>query len=380
MIHQDKFKVLIIDLKEFIRYIFSMENLIAKSIPYFFALMFLEIIFSIIKKHENYEIKDSFSNLGTGIISLFSGALSKLLQILAYAYTIQNININLYLNLNLWEVNLATPKGIWSWVFAFFFFDFIYYLFHRYSHKVNFLWSAHIVHHSSERYNLSVALRQSMLQGFYSIPFYLFGAFLGIPLSIFITSRAIITIYQFWIHTREIKKLGILELFLNTPSHHRVHHSRQQKYMDKNHAGVFILWDKLFGTYMEEKDEPIYGIYPRQQTLNPLLANINPLKDLIGYFFKTNGLKNKLKVFFGSPLFIYNEFKINEKKVKIHHNKIVDMKSVLTFIIALIFSLVAIFMQNKLNKTYIIIIMIVSTLLLFLNGKQNDKLEKVHNE
>ena len=342
--------------------------------------MFIEVIISVIKKHDNYEIKDSFSNLGTGIISLFTGALSKFIQILTYAYIFHNFNINSFLNLNLWDEKLVTTKGFLSWVFAFIFFDFIYYLFHRYSHKINILWSAHIVHHSSERYNLSVALRQSMLQGFYSIPFYLVGAFLGIPLSIFITSKAIITIYQFWIHTREIKKLGILELILNTPSHHRVHHSRQERYMDKNHAGVLIIWDKIFGTFMDEKDEPIYGIYPRQQTLNPLMANINPLKELIIYFIKANGLKNKFNVLFRSPLFIYYEYKINEEKIKITHNKIVNANSILTFTIALFFALIAIFMQKKLNLTYIIIIMFISTILLHINGKLNDKIERVHHE
>jgi alkylglycerol monooxygenase len=349
-----------------------MKDLIAQSIPFFFILMFVEIGVNILKKKKSYEIKDSFSNLGTGILSLFTGSLSKLFLIMAYSYLLQNSKIIL----QFWDSDIAHINGLYTWIFSFFLFDFLYYLFHRYSHKVNLLWSAHIVHHSSEKYNLSVALRQSFLQGFFSIPFYLPAALIGIPLEVFITSKSIITIYQFWIHTREIQQMGFLEFFLNTPSHHRVHHSRQAKYMDKNHAGVFIIWDKLFGTFKAEQDEPVYGVYPRFQSLNPILANTSPIKDLFHYYLKAKGIREKFNVLFGSPLFIYEKFKKFEDHFKTNHNHKINSSSIITFMLSLVISLIVIFYGKKLTLYNVLMLISLSSIFLYINGKINDNLEK----
>jgi len=140
---------------------------------------------------------------------------------------------------------------------------------------MNVGWATHIAHHQSEEYNLSVALRQGVFQGFFFNFFYLPLAFLGFPPVVYIVCSQINTIYQFWIHTRTVGKLGFLERFMHTPSHHRVHHGRDAKYIDRNHAGVFIIWDKMFGTFQEEEEEPNYGLVSPLQSWNPVWGQVH---------------------------------------------------------------------------------------------------------
>jgi len=162
-----------------------------------------------------------------------------------------------------------------AWIVCFLGVDFCYYWFHRKSHEMNALWAAHVVHHQSEEYNLSVALRQSSLQAGFSWVFYLPLALLGFPPVMFATLVAFNTLYQFWIHTRAIGRLGPLEWVFNTPSHHRVHHARNPEYIDRNHGGTLIVWDRLFGTFRREEQEPVYGITRPLASWNPLWANLH---------------------------------------------------------------------------------------------------------
>ncbi len=157
---------------------------------------------------------------------------------------------------------------------AFVVYDFCYYWLHRLGHERNILWAAHSVHHQSEEYNLSTALRQTSTGFLLSWIFYLPLAVLGVPLAVFITVAALNLLYQFWVHTRHIPKLGWYEGFFVTPSNHRAHHAQNPLYMDRNYGGVFILWDRLFGTFQQEDDAepPVFGVTRPLASWNPLWA------------------------------------------------------------------------------------------------------------
>ncbi len=158
--------------------------------------------------------------------------------------------------------------------------DFIYYWWHRLSHRYNVLWAAHVVHHQSQDYNLAVALRQSMTTSTTALPFYLPMAVIGIPPVVYAAARGINTLYQFWIHTELVSRIGPLEAVLNTPSHHRVHHGINPQYLDRNHAGMFIVWDKAFGTFEPEDEAVVYGTVAPLETFDAIEANIQPWVEL----------------------------------------------------------------------------------------------------
>jgi sterol desaturase/sphingolipid hydroxylase (fatty acid hydroxylase superfamily) len=163
------------------------------------------------------------------------------------------------------------------------------------------MWAAHVVHHQSEDYNLGVALRQSALQPFVSMVFYWPLAVLGFPPAVFAACVSLNTIYQFWIHTRMIGRLGLLESFLMTPSHHRVHHGRNPIYIDRNHGATFIVWDKLFGTYQREEEEVAYGITTPLASWNPIWANVQYWAELWHSAQRTHRLRDKIAVFLKPP-------------------------------------------------------------------------------
>jgi hypothetical protein len=163
------------------------------------------------------------------------------------------------------------------------------------------MWAAHVVHHQSEEFNLAVALRQGALQGAFAWVFYLPLAAIGLPPLLFLTLSSINTLYQFWIHTRAIGKLGPLELILNTPSNHRVHHGRNPKYIDRNHGGVLIVWDRLFGTYQAEEEEPVYGITKPLASWNPLWANLHYWVELGDLARRTRTFGDRIRVFLRAP-------------------------------------------------------------------------------
>ncbi len=188
-----------------------------------------------------------------------------------------------------------------AWVLCFLGVDFLYYWFHRLSHEVNAFWAAHVVHHQSEDYNLAVALRQGAFQGVFSWVFYLPLALVGVPPIMFLTLSSIDTLYQFWIHTRAIDRLGPLEWVLNTPSHHRVHHGRNPKYLDRNHAGALIVWDRLFGTFQAEEEEPVYGITKPLQSWNPLWANVHGFVDIARDVARARSWDDRWGFVFGAP-------------------------------------------------------------------------------
>jgi alkylglycerol monooxygenase len=239
-------------------------NPIVLSIPIFFILIGIELIVERFTHKDLYRLPDSIANLSCGITSQLSGLFLKILAVGVYQVLFQHFA-------------LFTLEKTWLyWLALVLLVDFAYYWAHRMSHEINLFWGGHVVHHQSEEYNLSVALRQSSLQVVWTFAFSLPIAFLGFQTEDFVYISAFNTLYQFWIHTETIGKLPRwIELIFNTPSHHRVHHGRNPKYIDKNHAGSLIIWDRMFGTFQPEEERPTYGITKPINSWNAVWANVS---------------------------------------------------------------------------------------------------------
>jgi sterol desaturase/sphingolipid hydroxylase (fatty acid hydroxylase superfamily) len=216
------------------------------AIPYYFILIGIELYFSTKQKMELYEKKDTRVNLLMALGALFIGVVGKglfyYIATIIYQYRLTNI-----------------PVSWWAWTILLFADDFTYYWYHRLHHEVRIFWAAHINHHSSQRLNFSTDLRQPWTVALYYNAFWFGLPFVGFQPWMVLTMMSINGIYQYWTHTTLIGKLGFLEWFMNTPSHHRVHHASNVQYLDKNHGGIFIIWDRLFGTFQEEQEKPVYG-------------------------------------------------------------------------------------------------------------------------
>jgi sterol desaturase/sphingolipid hydroxylase (fatty acid hydroxylase superfamily) len=262
---------------------------IVAAIPVFFALIALEVVLTRVLERKYYRLSDTLADLGCGTVQQLLELGVKTLLFAAYVGTYR---YRFY----------SPPEGqAWTWVVCFLGVDFIYYWFHRLSHEINAFWAAHVVHHQSEEYNLSVALRQGALQGCFAWVFYLPLALLGFPPLMYLTLSSVNTLYQFWIHTRVVGRLGPMELVFNTPSHHRVHHGRNPKYIDRNHGGTLIVWDRLFGTFVEEEEEPVYGITTPLRSWNPVWANVQVWGDLFGLARRTQHLSDAIRLFWKPP-------------------------------------------------------------------------------
>ena len=240
-------------------------NFILYAVPFFFVLIAAELIADRWRGVSNYRLADAVSSISTGVLSTTTGLLTKGVGLVTYAFALEHLAL----------VRLSADS-VWVWVFAFVFYDFCYYWLHRMGHERNILWAAHSVHHQSEDYNLSTALRQTSTGFLLSWIFYLPMAVLGVPLLVFVSVAALNLLYQFWVHTRHIPKLGWFEWCFVTPSNHRAHHAQNALYMDRNYGGVFIIWDRLFGSFQEEDDnEPvIFGVTTPLASWNPLWANL----------------------------------------------------------------------------------------------------------
>jgi len=263
-------------------------NPIVLSIPIFFLLIGIELVVERLSHRKLYRLPDAIANLSCGITSQVSGLFMRILAIGVYEI--------LYANFAMFKL----PVNWIYWVVLFLLTDLAYYWAHRMSHEINLFWGGHVVHHQSEDYNLSVALRQSSFQVVWTFAFSLPIALLGFETYHFALVAALTTLYQFWIHTETINKMGWFEYVFNTPSHHRVHHGRDPKYIDKNHAGTLIIWDKMFGTFQREEERPTYGITKPVNSWNAVWANFshyavmaNELKSIPKWTDKVRYLFNK---------------------------------------------------------------------------------------
>ena len=259
------------------------------AIPVFALLIALEAWFSKRSEPDHYDSKDAWTNILIGFVSVAFGAIFGLFIGVIYAFAYQ----------------LAPFKfpadAWWTWALLFFVDDLAYYWFHRISHESRLFWNFHVVHHSSEQYNLSVAVRQSWFSGILHWIFYAPVMLLGFAPWMFAVMHGFNLIYQFWIHTRFVKKMGWLEYVLNTPSHHRVHHGINSPYLDKNYAGVLIIWDRLFGSFVPETEEPRYGIIKPLRSYNALWINTHGWYEMWQAMRERKTLRAKLRCMFASP-------------------------------------------------------------------------------
>lgn len=265
-------------------------NPVILAIPVFFILIGLEIAYGYFKDRKIYRLNDAVTNISCGIVEQLTGVFAKVFTVAAYAFIYENFRI-------------FTLEDAWYWiVLCFIGVDFFYYWAHRMSHEVNLFWLGHVVHHQSEDYNLSVALRQSTFQKMFTFYFYFPMALVGFKTEWFLLMGAFNLLYQFWIHTEVINRLPAwYEYLFNTPSHHRVHHGRNPKYIDKNHAGTLMIWDRMFGTFQKEEETPTYGITRPTNSWNPVTANVQPFVRLWNELKIVPGALNKLRFTFATP-------------------------------------------------------------------------------
>jgi alkylglycerol monooxygenase len=263
---------------------------IGYAIPVFLVLIAWELGVSIKRGLRNYRFEDALTNLSCGIGQQVVGILIK--GSLASGY------LWIYDHYRLADWSMSS---LWTWGVTFLLVDFLYYWWHRLSHEVNFLWAAHVVHHQSEDYNLAVALRQAYFTQLTSWPFYAILPLIGIPIPVIGIVIAISTLYQFWIHTELIDRMGKFEWLFNAPMHHRVHHAINPQYLDKNYGATFIIWDRLFGSYVEETEPCVYGLVKPLKSYNSIWANLDYWKTLIGYSLRTPLWRDKLRVWVKGP-------------------------------------------------------------------------------
>lgn len=262
-------------------------NVILAAIPVFFILIAIEFVVDRWCKTGFYRLNDAIASLTLGIVSRLVDILKRLVPFTVYYLVFDSVA--------LWELS----SSLSVWIIAFVVYDFFYYWLHRFSHEINVLWAAHVVHHSSEDYNLTTALRQTS-GSVVSWVFFLPMAFAGVPPEMFITIGALNLVYQFWVHTQHIERLGWMEYVFITPLNHRVHHAQNDKYIDCNYGGVFIIWDRMFGTFVDEdKSEPVvYGVRVAFKSWNPVFINLQVYKQLLLDAWHARRWQDKFTIWF----------------------------------------------------------------------------------
>ncbi|MEH6549626.1 MAG: sterol desaturase family protein [Pseudomonadales bacterium] len=270
-------------------------DLVLYAIPFFLLSIIIEVCWDRYKGTAYYRINDTINSLSMGIISTTRKLLIVGIGGMVFSWIQQHLSIETW----------ATTSWL-GYAIAFVLYDLCYYWFHRISHERKIFWAAHVAHHQSEEYNLSTALRQTSMSFLLSWVFYIPCFMLGMPAEVFVTVASANLIYQFWVHTRFIPELGPLEYLLITPSNHRVHHARNPEYIDKNYGGVFILWDRAFGTYKRENKSlpPDYGITRGLNSWNPLWANVHLYISMLKDALKTPHWKDKFHIFVGTTGYI----------------------------------------------------------------------------
>lgn len=268
-----------------------MKDLIQYAIPGFIILLIVEVVVTAIQQKDYYDAKDTASSLSMGIGNVIIGFVGKAIVFGAYS---------LVYKFRLFTVDMTQW---WAWVLLFFADDFSYYWFHRISHSSRYFWASHVVHHSSMKYNLGTALRQTWtgnLSG--AFVFWIWLPLIGFSPVVVMTMQSISLLYQFWIHTELINKFPApIEFIFNTPSHHRVHHGSDLDYLDKNHAGVLIIWDRMFGTFEAERNRPTYGLTKNIDSHNPVRIAFHEWADIGRDLSRAGSFKHAIGYLFGPP-------------------------------------------------------------------------------
>jgi len=272
-------------------------DLIAIAVPFFLLALIVELVIDWRKKSGLYRSNDAINSLSAGILSTTFGYFTRFLPLLVWGYVLENFAL---IDMPLGWFDLS-PGGLALWVIAALAWDFCYYWFHRLSHEISILWAAHAVHHQSEDYNLSTALRQTSTGFLFNWIFYVPLFLIGFPLEVLLTVNAVNLIYQFWVHTQVIGRLGPLDYILVTPSNHRVHHAQNERYIDKNYGGMLILWDRIFGTFEDEAaDEPVtFGVRKPLANWNPFWANLQVYDYLLFDTRHARHWRDKVRVWLG---------------------------------------------------------------------------------
>ncbi len=267
-------------------------DLIALAVPFFLLALTIELIVDRVRKTRLYRGNDAINSISTGMLRTTFGYFTRFLPLLAFGFVLENFAL-IDMPLSWFD---ASPAGIALWITAALAWDFCYYWFHRFSHEISVLWASHAVHHQSEDYNLSTALRQPSTGFLFGWIFYLPLFVIGFPVEVLVTVNAVNLIYQFWVHTQFVRRMGVLDRILVTPSNHRVHHAQNARYIDKNYGGMLILWDRMFGTFADEReDEPvIFGVRKPLANWNPFWANLQVYDYLLFDALRTARWKDKL--------------------------------------------------------------------------------------
>jgi sterol desaturase/sphingolipid hydroxylase (fatty acid hydroxylase superfamily) len=272
-------------------------DLIALAVPFFLLAIVIELVIDRLRGTGLFRANDAINSLSAGILSTTTGYFTKLLPLVAWGFVLQNLAL---IDMPLEWFDLS-GTGIALWVTAALAWDFCYYWFHRFSHEISILWAAHAVHHQSEDYNLTTALRQTSTGFLFGWIFYLPLFLVGFPLEVIVVVNAVNLIYQFWVHTQVVRRMGVLDYILVTPSNHRVHHAQNERYIDKNYGGMLILWDRMFGTFQDELDaEPVvFGVRKPLSNWNPIWANFQVYDYLLFDSLRTQRWRDKIGVWFG---------------------------------------------------------------------------------
>jgi sterol desaturase/sphingolipid hydroxylase (fatty acid hydroxylase superfamily) len=263
------------------------SQLILYSVPLLVLLMAIEWVYGVARGRNTYRLNDTFCSLTLGLISRFPPAFKLGVSGLVFAAAGELLGVT------------ALSSEVWStWLLAFLLYDFSYYWKHRLCHERTLLWASHVVHHQSEDYNLGTALRQTSSSFLLSWVFYIPMFAIGVPADVFIAVAAVNLLYQFWVHTEHIGSLGVLDRILVTPSNHRVHHACNAEYIDANYGGIFILWDRIFGTYRAERADlpPVYGTRSPMRSWNPLWANLEVYAQMLRDTWQTPKIADKWRV------------------------------------------------------------------------------------
>jgi alkylglycerol monooxygenase len=265
---------------------------VSLAVPVFLSLIAVEFAVDCIRGTRSYRLADAIGSLSCGIVSTGMRVFFGFIGLFTYNWTVTYCA----------PFHLSTSNWL-TWVFAFVFYDFCYYWQHRLGHTVGLFWASHSVHHQSEEFNLTTALRQPGTGAFANWIFYIPMAVCGVPMIVLAVVGVAQLFYQFWPHTRMINRMGVLDRWIQTPSNHRVHHAQNDIYLDRNYVGVFLIWDHLFGTFQEERDdEPcIYGVRGQLRSFNPVWANLHYYWVMAKDCWYARSWRDKFRVWFAPP-------------------------------------------------------------------------------
>jgi sterol desaturase/sphingolipid hydroxylase (fatty acid hydroxylase superfamily) len=265
------------------------SSIITFAIPVFFLMILLELAYGFLIGKNTYRVNDTFTSISIGLISRLPVILNLGFQGVIFVYFAKK-----------YSINLMPVNELMTWVIAFIMYDFFYYWMHRLHHEYRVLWATHVVHHHGEDYNLATALRQTSTGFLWKWIFFLPMIIVGVPGEVFVSVAGVNLVYQFWVHTRHVGHLGWIEKIFVTPMNHRVHHAKNKEYIDANYGGVFILWDRFFGTYIPERSDikPVYGTVSQLNSWNPLWANFQVFYQMIQDTINTKKMSDKFKIWF----------------------------------------------------------------------------------